>query len=172
MDVNFIKFSATLSIFQPTHSLHQANKLHPLRPLFQAQDYTIFQGTFFRIFLWSSQFPNGLFGWHRFGFEWVQIQILCLDKLKELNLNLAQIHLGFQGSKSMDLKFSHKPKNLEIPHLTLALYSQYFIGSSNCHALSSSICSASFSLSCSKVCLSTLFFLFILSISLSSKSES
>ena len=105
--------------------------------------------------------------WHRFGFEWVQIQILCLDKLKELNLDLAQIHLGFGGLKS-----SHKPKNLEIPHLTLALYSQYFIGSSNCHALSSSICSTSFSLSCSKVCLSTLLYLFILSISLSTKSES
>ena len=116
----------------------------------------------------------GLFGWHEFGFGfvWTQIQIHCLDKLKELDLDLAQIHLGFQGSKSMDLKSPHKPKNLEIPHLTLALYSQYFIGSSNCHALSSSICSTSFSLSCSKVCLSTLFFLFILSISLSTKFES
>ena len=73
----------------------------------------------------------GLFGWHEFGFGfvWTQIQIHCLDKLKELDLDLAQIHLGFQGSKSMDLKSPHKPKNLEIPHLTLALCSQCFIGS-------------------------------------------
>ena len=63
-------------------------------------------------------FSNSMFGYYRFGFgygfEGVQIQILCLDKLKELDLDLAQIHLRFQGSKSMDLKSSHKPKNLEI----------------------------------------------------------
>ncbi|KAF3957713.1 hypothetical protein CMV_017304 [Castanea mollissima] len=50
----------------------------------------------------------------------------------------------------MDLKSSHKPKNLEIPHLTLALCSQYFIRSSNCHALSSFVRSTTFSLSCNK----------------------
>ena len=47
-----------------------------------------------------------------------QIQILCLSKLKEMDLNLAQIHLGFQEPKSMDLKSPHKPKNLEIHRLT------------------------------------------------------
>ncbi|XP_050266326.1 uncharacterized protein LOC126709988 isoform X2 [Quercus robur] len=35
-----------------------------------------------------------------------------------MDLDLAQIHLGFQGSKSMDLKSPHKPKNLEIHRLT------------------------------------------------------
>ena len=63
---------------------------------------------------------NGLFGWHEFGFgfgfEGAQIQILYLGKLKKMDSDLAQIHLGFQGSKSMDLNSSHKPKNLEIPH--------------------------------------------------------
>ena len=63
---------------------------------------------------------NGMFGWHKFGFgfgfEEAQIQIFCLDNLKELDLDLAQIHLGFQGSKSMDLKYLQKPRNLEISH--------------------------------------------------------
>ena len=55
---NFFKdFSATLSIFQPTYSLHQASSS---MSLFQAQDYSFFQEIFFRIFLWSSQFPKQL----------------------------------------------------------------------------------------------------------------
>ena len=66
------------------------------------------------------KFFNGMFGWHKFGFgfgfEETQIQIFCLDNLKELDLDLAQIHLGFQGSKSMDLKYLQKPRNLEISH--------------------------------------------------------
>ena len=40
----------------------------------------------------------------------------CLDNLKELDSDLAQIHLGFQGSKSLDLKYPQKPRNLEISH--------------------------------------------------------
>ena len=110
-----------------------------------------------------------MFGWHkfgfRFGFEGAQIQILCLDNLKELDLDLAQIHLGFQGSKSMDLKYPQKPRNLEIPHLRLPSVLR------NYHALSSSVLTLSsqcFFLSFSQqgLSLSTLFFLFILSISL------
>ena len=45
-------------------------------------------------------FPCGLFGWHEFefgfGFERAQIQILCLDNLKELDLDLAKSILDFR----------------------------------------------------------------------------
>ena len=78
---------------------------------------------------------------------------------------MAQIHLGFQGSKSMDLKYPQKPRNLEIPHLRLPSVLR------NYHALASSVLTLSsqcFFLSFSQqgLSLSTLFFLFILSISL------
>ena len=85
-------------------------------------------------------------------------------KLKEMDLNLAKIHLGFQGSKSKDLKSPHKPKNLEIPRTahTLVLSSKFFIRSRNSvtqtHALTFPRPRFySFSLSRNKVCLSQLF---------------
>ena len=82
-----------------------------------------------------------------------------------MDLDLAQIHLGFQRSKSLDLKFHHKPKNLEIPRptLTLVLSSQFFIGYSVTLSLPSF---SSFSFSQQGLSLSTLIFFFILSISL------
>ena len=83
--------------------------------------------------------------------------MVCLDGM-DLDLDLAHIHLGFQGSKCMDLKFPHKPKNLEIPcPYAHALFSIL-------HRLQKSVTLSlprlsfsSFSLSRSKVCLSQLF---------------
>ena len=92
-----------------------------------------------------------------------QIQILCLSKLKEMDLNLAQIHLGFQESKSMDLKSPHKPKNLEIHRLTHPVSLWVLrVSLPSCNSGSSSI-----SLSAtSGLFLSTLIFLFNISNSL------
>ena len=83
-------------------------------------------------------------------------------------MDLTQIHLGFLWSESMDLKSPHKPKNLEIPlpH-ACALFSILHRLQKLCHALSSSP-KLFFFLSFLQqgLSLSTLFFLFILSISL------
>jgi len=48
-----------------------------------------------------------------------QIQILCLGKLKEMDLDLGQIHLVFQEPKSVDFNSSHKPRNLGNPRSRL-----------------------------------------------------
>ena len=93
--------------------------------------------------------------------------MVCLDGM-DLDLDLAHIHLGFQGSKCMDLKFPHKPKNLEIPcPYAHALFSILHRLQILYHALSSSP-KLFFFLSFPQqgLSLSTLFFLFILSISL------
>ena len=94
---------------------------------------------------------------------------LCLDNLKELDLDLAQIHLGFQGSKSMDLKYPPKPKNLEIPRpaLTLVLSSSAIL----CHAPSAKLFFLLF-LTARFVSLYTFPPLYPLYLSLSTKSES
>ena len=106
--------------------------------------------TWIWIWIWGGPNPNLLFGW-----------------VKRNGFGFAQIYLRFQGSKSMDLKSPHKPKNLEIPHptLKLVLSSQFFFGYSVTLSLPCPSFS-SFSFSQQGLSLSTLFFLFILSVSL------